>query len=123
MKRNLTLLVLLLSAGELWGAHGTRTILVFPFENLSSRSDLGWMSESFAEILSSRLAGPRRYVLGRDERNAAFSRQGLPLGTPVTLASEYKVAETLGLDWALLGSFKVEGDRLTARARLLDLRA
>ena len=121
MKRSLTVLVLLLAAGELYGAHGTRTILVFPFENLSSRSDLGWMSESFAEVLSSRLAGPQRYVLGRDERNAAYSQQGLPPGTPVTLASEYKVAETLGLDWALVGSFNVEGDRLTARARLLDV--
>ena len=121
MKRSLTVLVLLFAAGELYGAHGTRTILVFPFENLSSRSDLGWMSESFAEVLSSRLASPHRYVLGRDERNAAFAQQGLPPGTPVTLASEYKVAETLGLDWALIGSFKVEGDRLTARARLLDL--
>ena len=121
MKRSLTALVLLLAAGELYGAHGTRTILVFPFENLSSHSDLGWMSESFAEVLSSRLAGPQRYVLGRDERNAAYSQQGLPPGTPVTLASEYKVAETLGLDWALVGSFNVEGDRLTARVRLLDV--
>jgi len=121
MKRSLTVLVFLFVAGELYGAHGTRTILVFPFENLSSRSDLGWMSESFAEILSSRLAGPQRYVLGRDERNAAYSQQGLPPGTPVTLASEYKVAETLGLDWALVGTFDVEGDRLTARAQLLDL--
>jgi Tfp pilus assembly protein PilF/TolB-like protein len=117
----LAIVILLLVAGELPGAQGTRTILVFPFENKSGRPDLGWMSEGFAEILSLRLAGPQRYVLGRDERNAACAQLGLPQATPLTLASEYKVAQILGLDWALVGAFYVEGDRLTARAQLLDV--
>jgi len=120
-KRTLAIVIFLLVATELYAAQGTRTILVFPFENKSGRSDLGWMSESFAEILSLRLAGPKRYVLGRDERNAAYSQLGLPLAAPLTLASEYKVAETLGLDWALVGTFNVEGDRLTTRAQLFDV--
>jgi tetratricopeptide (TPR) repeat protein len=123
MKRTLATLVLLLPlACGAKGALPTRTILVFPFENQSARQDLGWISEGFAEILSSRLAAPERYVLGREERNEAYERLGVPSGTPLTLASEYKIAETLGVEWAVVGSFAVEGDRLTARAQLLNIR-
>jgi len=106
---------------ELWASPGVRTVLVFPFENLSTRADLDWISESFAEILSSRLGSSETYVLGREERNGAYQQLDVPPYTPLTLASEYKVAETLGVDWAIVGNFQVEGDRLTARAQLLDV--
>lgn len=115
-------MILLFVGLELRGAPEPRTALVFPFENQGTRLDLGWISEGFAEILSSRLAAPNRTVLDREERNAAYEQLGLPPGTPVTLASVYKVAETLGADWAVVGSFNVEGNRLTARAQLLDVR-
>ena len=114
--------VLLAVAPGLCGASATRTILVFPFENQSPRPDLDWLSVGFAEIISSRLADPTRYVLGREERNAAYEELGAPPDGALTLASEYKVAETLGVDWAVVGSFAVEGNQLTARARLLDMR-
>jgi tetratricopeptide (TPR) repeat protein len=60
--------------------------------------------------------------LGRGERNGAYDQLGIPAGIPLTVASEYKAAQTLGVDWAVLGKFNVEGDRLSASARLLDLR-
>lgn len=122
MKKIFLLLILSLFAGELRAAPLIRTILVFPFVNQSGRSDLGWISEGFAVAISRRLAGPDRFVLSRRERNAAYEDLGLVEGTPVTLASAYKVAETLGADWAVLGSFNVEGNQLTARAQLLDMR-
>jgi len=109
-------------SSPLWGAPGARTVLVFPFENQSARPDLSWIAEGFADILSSRLAGPGRYVLGREERIAAYQQLGIPPDTPLTLASEYKVAETLGVEWAVVGDFNVEGDRLRAHAQLLDVR-
>ena len=115
------LVLWLLLAFDGRGVAPTRTILVFPFENQSARQDLGWISEGFAEILSSRLVSPRRYVLGREERNEAYEQLGIPLGTPLTLASAYKVAQTLGVGWAVVGHFTVEGDRLTARAQLLSM--
>jgi tetratricopeptide (TPR) repeat protein len=116
------LLLLLFCPWHLNGSSAVRGVLVFPFENQSSRSDLSWISESFAEVLSSRLARPENYVLDRDERNAACAQLGMPTDTPLTLASEFKVAETLGVDWAIVGSFNVTDDRLTARAQLLDVR-
>src|SRR5208282_4898021 len=108
MRRMAGLLLLLLSCP--WQLHGSsevRSLLVFPFANLSSRADLNWVSESFAQVLSSRLPQPDNYVLDRGERNAAYAQLGMPMDTPLTLASEFKVAQTLGVDWAILGNFNV----------------
>ncbi len=121
MKKLLPWLILIASS-SLRAAIETRTIVVFPFENRSANGDLGWISEAFAEVLSTRLAGADRYVLGRDERDAAYVQLGIPAGTPVTLATAYKVAETLGVNWGVIGSFQVEGGRLTAQCRLLEMR-
>jgi tetratricopeptide (TPR) repeat protein len=122
MRKALRLLLLLLIPWPVAGASEVHAVLVFPFENQSSRADLNWVSESFAETLSSRLSGPKFYVLERGERNAAYDQLGIPADTPLTVASEYKVAQTLGVDWAVMGKFNVEGSGLTASARLLDLR-
>ena len=122
MRRAIALVCFLLLPCGLRASPEIRTILVFPFENQSSRADLSWISESFAQTISTRLAGPRNYILDRDERNAAYSQLGLPPDTPLTLASEYRVAQTLGVDWAVVGSFNFEGDTLTARAQLLEVR-
>ena len=122
MKKLLGLAVtLLLAAGALAAVPSqTRTILVLPFENESSNADLGWISEAFAQLLSVRLAGSGRYVLDREERNAAYEQLGIPPGTPITLASAYKVSETLGVDWTVVGKFSVTGNGLTASCQLLQ---
>ena len=121
-RKALTLLVVLLTVPRLRaGPERTHTILVFPFENESSNSDLGWISEAFAEVLSARLAGPSRYVLDREERIAAYEQLGLPPEAPLTLASTFKVGETLGVDWAVIGNFKVTGDQLIAGCQLLEV--
>src|ERR1700683_1813902 len=70
--KKLVLAILLVASGLQAAPSQTRTVLVLPFENESANSDLGWISEAFAEVLSVRLAGPGRYVLDRDQRNAAY---------------------------------------------------
>lgn len=120
--RLVSILILMLGASRPGRAAPARTILIFPFTNQSSRADLGWISEGLAEILSSRLAAPNRYILGREERNAAYAQLELPPGKALTLASAYKVAEILGVDWAVVGGFDVVGTRLTAQASFLDAR-
>ncbi len=112
--------LLLASAARAAVPNQTRTILVLPFENESSNADLGWISEAFAQLLSVRLAGPGRYVLDREERNAAYEQLGIPPGTPITLASAYKVTETLGVDWTVVGRFNVSGNGLIASCQLLE---
>jgi tetratricopeptide (TPR) repeat protein len=98
-----------------------RVILVFPLENMSGYASLGWMSEGLAELIGTRLASPGRYVLGRDERNDAYDQLGLPLDTPLTLASEYKVAGTLGATIAVVGHFTLVGDQFTTQVQWLDI--
>jgi tetratricopeptide (TPR) repeat protein len=98
-----------------------RVILVFPLENMSGNPSVGWMSEGIAELIGSRLASPARYVLQRSERSDAYEQLGLPLDTPLTLASEYKVARVLGATTAVMGHFTVVDGQLTIRAQWLDI--
>ena len=121
MRKVFRLLFLVLVSWRVAAASQVHAVLVFPFENRSNRADLNWVSESFAETVSSRLSGPDFYVLERAERNVACDQLGIPADTPLTVASEYKVAQALDADWAILGKFNVEGSGLTASARLLDL--
>jgi tetratricopeptide (TPR) repeat protein len=44
------------------------------------------------------------------------------MDTPLTLASEFKVAQTLGVDWAIVGNFNVTDNRLVADAQLFDVK-
>ena len=123
MRRMIGVILLLLSCPwQLCGSSQVRSLLVFPFENLSPRADLNWISESFAQVLSSRLPQPNNYVLDRGERNAAYTQLGMPMDTPLTLASEFKVAQTLGVDWAIVGNFNVTDNRLVAHAQLFDVK-
>src|SRR5208282_5239293 len=123
MRRMLGFLLLLwFCPWPLRGSSEVRSILVFPFENLSPRADLNWISESFAQVLSSRLPQADNYVLGRDERNAAYTQLEMPIDAPLTLASEFKVAQTLGVDWAIVGNFNVTNNGLVAQGRLLDVK-
>jgi len=123
MRRTVGLLLLLLSCPwQLRGSSEVRSLLVFPFENLSAREDLNWIAESFAQVLSSRLPQVDNYVLERDERNAAYTQLGMPVDAPLTLASEFKVAQTLGVDWAILGNFNVTDNHLVAHAQLLNVK-
>jgi Flp pilus assembly protein TadD/TolB-like protein len=121
MRRLTVLVAFLLSAGLLGATPTPRTLLVFPFENLSGRADLNWISESFAETLTVRLESSDRVALGRQERNAAYVEAGLPAGVPITLASSYRVAKILGADWAIVGDFDVLDDALRLRGHLLDV--
>lgn len=115
------LIVTLTAAGMLCAAPQTRTIVVFPFENQSSSATVDWLSDAFSEMLSVRIAGPNRLVIGREERNKACQQLGILPDRSLTLASEYEVAQTLGVDWAVVGSFRVAGREITARAQLLDI--
>ena len=121
MKKLLVVLLVFLVARDLGAGPLPRTILVLPFENQSTRSDLAWISESFAQVLAARLAGSDRIVLDRNDRAMAYQEMGAPLGTPLTLASVFKIAGSLGADWAVTGHFTVDGAVLEARAYLVDV--
>ena len=55
------------------------TILVFPFENLSSDRTLDWIGEGISELIIQRLRPePGVYIFSRDERVAIYDRVGIP---------------------------------------------
>jgi len=102
-----------------------RTVLIVPFENVSSASGLEWLGESFPEILHEQLNSPILYVASRDERLRAYDRQGIPADIQPARATLYRVAEQMDVDYVVLGSYRYnDNDRsLTATAQLLDMRA
>jgi tetratricopeptide (TPR) repeat protein len=100
-----------------------RTLVVIPFENDSPTPGLEWIGESFPEAFHEQLNSPVLYVASRHERLRAYDRQGLPAGIHASRATLYRLAEQMDLDYAVLGSYRYDGARLTATAQLLDMRA
>ena len=99
------------------------TLVVIPFENASPTPGLEWLGESFPEIFREQLNSPVLYVTSRDERLRAYDRQGVPAGVHPSRATLYRLAEQMDVDYAVLGSYRYDGTRLTAVAQLLDMRA
>ena len=96
---------------------------MLPFENTSPTPGLEWIGESFPETLHDQLNSPVLYVASRDERLRAYDRQGVPAGVHASRATLYRIAEQMDVDYAVLGSYRYDGARLTATAQLLDMRA
>lgn len=99
------------------------TVVVIPFENASPTPGLEWLGESFPVALHEQLNSPVLYVASRDERLRAYDRQGIPAGVHAARATLYRLAEQMDVDYAVLGSYRYDGERLTAIAQLLDMRA
>ena len=97
-------------------------MVVIPFENASPTPGLEWLGESFPETFHQQLNSPVLYVASRDERLRAYDRQGIPAGVHASRATLYRLAEQMDVDYAVLGSYKYDGTRLTAMAQLLDMR-
>jgi len=105
------------------GQTAGRTVVVIPFENASPTPGLEWLGESFSETFHEQLNSPVLFIASRDERLRAYDRQGVPSGVHPSRATLYRIAEQMDVDYAVLGSYKYDGTRLTATAQLLDMRA
>jgi Tfp pilus assembly protein PilF/TolB-like protein len=100
-----------------------QTMLVLPFQNTSPTPGLEWIGESFCETFHEQLNSPVLYVASRDERLRAYDREGVPAGVHASRATLYRIAEQMDVDYAVLGSYRYDGARLTATAQVLDMRA
>ncbi len=112
-------------AGHIVAGHVVvgHTMVVIPFENTSPTPGLEWLGESFPETFHEQLDSPILYLASRDERLRAYDRQGVPAGVHASRATLYRIAEQMDVDYAVLGSYRYDGARLTATAQLLDMRA
>lgn len=102
-----------------WGS----TMVVIPFENASPTPGLEWLGEGFAEGLRWQLDSPVLYVATRGERLRGYDRLGIPTGVHPSRATLFRLSEQMDVDYALLGSYRYDGSKLTATAQLLDMRA
>ena len=93
-----------------------------PFDNQSTAPGLEWIAEAFPEVLSQRMASPRLYVMGRDDRAYAFDRSGIPSSVLPSRATMYRIAEQMGADYLVMGSYNFDGKNFLATAQLLDMR-
>ena len=101
---------------------GAQTLVVLPFENESQAPGLEWISESFPEVLGSRMAQPSLYVVGREDRAYAFDRSGIPTNVHLSRATLFRIVEQMDVDYVVLGRYSFDGQTFTAAAQVLDLK-
>jgi tetratricopeptide (TPR) repeat protein len=110
-----------LCAGQTAPAAG-QTLLLLPFENVSTSPGLEWIGESFPEVLGAQLASPALYLVAREDRLRAYDRAGIPANVHPSRATMYRIAEQVDADYAVLGQFNYDGRLFSASAQMLDLK-
>ncbi|RRA47469.1 lipopolysaccharide assembly protein LapB [Acidipila sp. EB88] len=101
-------------------AHG-ELLLTLPFENVGTVASVDWIGAAFPEILNRRFAAAGFLPISRNDRAYAFDHLGLPPDFQPTHASTLRLAQTLDADSVLLGTYQVDGTRITATVRVLDM--
>ena len=98
------------------------TLLIMPFENHSRAVGADWISEACPEVLSQRMSSPKVYVIDRDDRVFAFDHAGVPVVVRPSRATTFRVAEQMGADYVVLGSYEVTDSTFQVTAQLLDVK-
>jgi len=101
-------------------AHG-ELLLALPFSNTGAGTSVDWIGEAFPEILNQRFTSAGFLPIGRVDRAYALDHLGLPPEFRPTRASTLRLAQTLDADSVIFGTYQVEGTRITATARVLDI--
>lgn len=102
-------------------SHGG-TLLVLPFENHTNKPGLDWIGESIVQSLGEDLSAPDRHVLTREERAAASDWLGIPTSGILSRATIIKIAELTDADLVILGSFELQGDQLSIKTQVLEMK-
>jgi tetratricopeptide (TPR) repeat protein len=97
-------------------------VLVMPFETATREARSYWLGEGSAVILSDSLVALGLPVMRRDERLHSFDLLRVPAITGLSHATIIRVGQVVGASQVIVGSFTLEGETLTVRARpiLLD---
>lgn len=119
----LAFLLLLPAMAVCQGVPGTQTVLILPFSNSTHQPGLEWISEAFPEILGQRLNTQSLFLIGREDRQYAFDRMGIPVNLHASRATLYRIAAQLDADFIILGSYSYDGGTFTARAQVLNMKA
>lgn len=100
-----------------------RSVAVLGFQNLTGRSDAGWLSTALSEMFTTELAAGEQ-VRTVSEEEVAQMRAGLPLTGAGTLSKDTlaRIHQNLGADLVVLGSYTDLGKKSGSQVRL-DLQA
>jgi tetratricopeptide (TPR) repeat protein len=101
--------------------HPTQILLIMPFENTSNTPGIDWIGEAFPEVLGQRLNSGPLFLVSRSDRLSALDRLGIPAVAKPSRATVYQVAQELDADYVLMGDYRVDGNKLTVRAHLMDM--
>lgn len=101
-------------------AHG-ELLLVLPFDNTSASPTLDWIGSAFPEILDRRFTSAGFLPISAGDRAYALQHLGLPADFRPTRASTLRLAQTLDADFVIIGTYQVDGARITAQAHVLDI--
>jgi tetratricopeptide (TPR) repeat protein len=99
------LLILFFALSVLLVGLRAETVLVLPFSNQSSSSNLDWIGESIADTMQESLAAEGVLALDRDDRLEAFRRLSLRTNAVLTRASMIKAGESLDASEIVYGEY------------------
>ena len=100
---------------------GGRVVLVLPFDNRSGQTNLAWIGDSFPDTLNQRLSSAGFLPITRDDRQFALDHLGLPPNFRPTRATTIRIAQTLDADYVIVGSYKLDANRIQVRAQVLEV--
>ena len=80
-------------------------MLVLPFDNRSGNPSLNWIGDSFPDTLDKRLNSVNFLTISRDDRAYALDHLGLPPGFRPSRATTIRIAQQLGANFVVVGSF------------------
>ncbi|HEU5258255.1 MAG TPA: tetratricopeptide repeat protein [Vicinamibacterales bacterium] len=99
------------------GAHQ----LVMPFENETHELRYDWLAEGAASLLTEDLTALGAKALSREDRLRAFEHLRVPATNKLSEATIIRVAQIVGAEQVITGSFAVNGTSVTIHARPIRL--
>ena len=91
--------------------------LVMPFENETHDARYNWLGEGAASALTDDLTALGAQALSREDRLRAFEHLRVPAAHNLSDATIIRVAQIVGAEQVITGSFAVNGTSLTIHAR------
>jgi len=95
--------------------------LVMPFENETHELRYDWLGEGAASLLTEDLTALGAQALSREDRLRAFEHLRVPATNKLSEATIIRVAQIVGAEQVITGSFAVNGTSLTIHARPIRL--
>jgi tetratricopeptide (TPR) repeat protein/TolB-like protein len=119
MTRGVALLLLLLAAMP--AAAQEPRYLVIPFDNARGEARLYWLTEGSAVLLTDDLLALGASAITRIDRLRAFDSLNVPPIASLSHATVIRLGQLVAATHVVAGSFELEGQTLTVRARVLRL--